>query len=66
MELWQMDVMGGVRLADGRELKLVSGIDDHSRFCVSAQARLAGHRAAGLRGAPRGPRPLRRPRADPH
>jgi len=36
MELWQMDVMGGVRLLDGRELKLISGIDDHSRFCVSA------------------------------
>jgi transposase InsO family protein len=36
MELWQMDVMGGVRLADGRELKLVTGIDDHSRFCVCA------------------------------
>ena len=32
-----MDIMGGVRLADGRELKLVSGIDDHSRFCVSAK-----------------------------
>ena len=37
MELWQMDIMGGVRLADGRELKLVTGIDDHSRFCVSAR-----------------------------
>jgi transposase InsO family protein len=37
MELWQMDVMGGVRLADGRELKLVTGIDDHSRFCVCAR-----------------------------
>ncbi len=37
MELWQMDIMAGVRLADGRELKLVSGIDDHSRFCVSAR-----------------------------
>jgi transposase InsO family protein len=37
MELWQMDVMGGVRLADGRELKVVTGIDDHSRFCVCAQ-----------------------------
>lgn len=36
MELWQMDVMGGVRLAGGRELKLVTGIDDHSRYCVSA------------------------------
>jgi transposase InsO family protein len=37
MELWQMDVMGGVRLVDGRELKIVTGIDDHSRFCVCAQ-----------------------------
>jgi transposase InsO family protein len=36
MELWQMDVMGGVRLEDGRELKVVTGIDDHSRFCVCA------------------------------
>jgi len=36
MELWQMDVVGGVRLADGSEAKIVSGIDDHSRFCVSA------------------------------
>ena len=36
MELWQMDVMGGVNLADGTELKVVTGIDDHSRFCVAA------------------------------
>ena len=36
MELWQMDVMGGVMLEDGRELKVVTGIDDHSRFCVCA------------------------------
>ena len=35
MELWQMDVVGGVRLADGTEAKIVSGIDDHSRFVVS-------------------------------
>jgi transposase len=34
MELWQMDVMGGVRLADGREAKVLTGVDDHSRFCV--------------------------------
>jgi hypothetical protein len=25
MALWQMDIMGGVFLADGREIKLVSG-----------------------------------------
>jgi transposase InsO family protein len=36
MELWQMDVMGGVRLQDGREAKIVTGIDDHSRYCVCA------------------------------
>jgi transposase InsO family protein len=36
MELWQMDIMGGVRLVDGLELKVVTGIDDHSRFCVCA------------------------------
>lgn len=36
MELWQMDIVGGVRLADGSEAKIVTGIDDHSRFCVSA------------------------------
>lgn len=37
MELWQMDVMGGVLLSDGSELKVVTGIDDHSRFCISAK-----------------------------
>ena len=36
MQLWQMDVTGSVFLADGTELKLISGIDDHSRFCVIA------------------------------
>jgi len=36
MELWQMDVVGGFHLSDGVELKVVSGIDDSSRFGVSA------------------------------
>ena len=36
MELWQMDIVGGVRLVDGSEAKIVTGVDDHSRFCVSA------------------------------
>lgn len=36
MELWQMDVVGGVMLADGWKASIVSGIDDHSRFVVSA------------------------------
>jgi transposase InsO family protein len=37
MELWQMDVMGRVFLADGQEVKIVTGIDDHSRFVVCAR-----------------------------
>jgi hypothetical protein len=36
MELWQLDVMGGIWLVDGRELKAVTGIDDHSQFCIAA------------------------------
>ena len=36
MQLWQMDVMSGVLLDDGSDLKIVTGIDDHSRFCVAA------------------------------
>jgi transposase InsO family protein len=37
MELWQLDVMGRVRLVDRSELSVVTGIDDHSRFCVIAR-----------------------------
>jgi transposase InsO family protein len=37
MELWQMDVVGGFVLADGTKAKALTGLDDHSRFCVSAQ-----------------------------
>jgi transposase InsO family protein len=36
MELWQMDVVGGVLLDDGTECKVLTGVDDHSRFCVCA------------------------------
>jgi len=36
MELWQMDIVGGVKLADGSEAKIVSGIDDHSRLYIGA------------------------------
>jgi transposase InsO family protein len=38
MQLWQMDVMGRVHLAGGAEVKVVTGIDDHSRFVVCAKA----------------------------
>ena len=37
MELWQMDIVGGMHLADGVEVKCVTGIDDNSRFVVSAK-----------------------------
>ena len=36
MELWQMDVVGGLLLADGTDCKVLTGVDDHSRFCVCA------------------------------
>ena len=37
MELWQMDITGGVQLTDGTQPSVVTGIDDYSRFCVSAK-----------------------------
>ncbi len=37
MELWQMDVVSRIFLTDGTQLHCVTGIDDHSRYCVSAQ-----------------------------
>jgi transposase InsO family protein len=37
MELWQLDVVGGFHLVDGTELTAVSGIDDSSRFVISAR-----------------------------
>jgi transposase InsO family protein len=36
MELWQLDIVGGMSLVNGREVKIVTGIDDHSRFVVCA------------------------------
>lgn len=36
MELWQLDVVGGIFLTDGTELKALTGVDDYSRFCVAA------------------------------
>jgi transposase InsO family protein len=37
MELWQMDIVGGVQLVDGWKASIVSGVDDHSRFVISAR-----------------------------
>ncbi|MFD4529840.1 IS481 family transposase [Streptomyces sp. NPDC058470] len=41
MQLWQMDIVGGVMLVDRltgelSEAKVVTGVDDHSRYCVIA------------------------------
>jgi transposase InsO family protein len=42
MQLWGIDIVGGIQLVDTRtgvirEAKIVTGIDDHSRFCVMAK-----------------------------
>ena len=37
-ELWQLDVTASAFLTGGTEVKIVTGVDDHSRFCVLAKA----------------------------
>src|SRR3954471_5939057 len=42
MQLWQIDIVYGPRLLDTvtgelREGRIVTGVDDHSRFCVMAR-----------------------------
>lgn len=37
MELWQVDVMSVPDLVQGVRLQMVTGVDDHSRFCVLAK-----------------------------
>jgi transposase InsO family protein len=37
MELWQVDVLGNVKLTNGIAVSVVTGIDDHSRFCIIAK-----------------------------
>jgi transposase len=46
MELWQMDVVGGVLLDDGTECKVLTGVDDHSRYCICAGIMLRATRRA--------------------
>ena len=58
MELWQLDVIGGIALEGGRYLKVGTGVDDHSRFCVlatvvvSETARAVAGAFAGYAGYP--------------
>ena len=60
-ELWQMDTVGGFLIADGTKAKALTGIDDHSRFCVSAflmrreGSRRVGEGLAAAVRTPRGP-----------
>jgi hypothetical protein len=55
MQLWQMGTVGGVRLVSPltgelREAKVVTAVDDHSRYCVIAKvAERATARAVGAR-----------------
>lgn len=55
MHLWQLDLVGEGPLADGRECKMVTGIDDHSCFVVIAQ--VVAVCPAGARSAPHSRRP---------
>jgi transposase InsO family protein len=50
MELWQLDVVGGVLLDDGTECKVLTGVDDHSRYCVCAgiMVRATGRAVCGF------------------
>ena len=42
MQLWQLDIVHGPMLVDAvtgelREARIVTGVDDHSRYCVIAR-----------------------------
>jgi transposase len=85
MQLWQMDIVGGIRLVSPvtgelREGKVVTAVDDHSRYCVARPPTFGGRRASpqqtrkqahrlklppGLRVAA-GRRPGRRGACPPH
>lgn len=49
MELWQFDIVGGLLLDDGTECKILTGIDDHSRFmvCAGIMTRAIGRQVCG-------------------
>ncbi len=49
-----MDVVGGFVLADGSNAKALTGVDDHSRFCVSAQLMVRERTSRVCEGLARG------------
>ena len=57
MALWQLDIVGGAFLADGTEAKVVTGVDDHSRYCVIASV-VTRRGAGGVPGVRRGAAPV--------
>jgi hypothetical protein len=60
MQFWQMDAMGSVMITDP-EVKLITGVDDHSRFCVIATVVAHANYRAGVLGVCRGADRVRRP-----
>ena len=61
MELWQMDVVGGVLLADGREAKILTGVDDNYKFvCAGLMPGNEQGRVLALRPGDRASRCFRR------
>jgi transposase len=67
MQLWQLDIVGGVMLTDGTEAKIVTGLDDCSRFCVIATvvARATGRAVCLAFAAAQGSHRIQSHRATP-
>jgi hypothetical protein len=67
MELWQMDVVGGVVLADGRDCKILTRIDDqvvidwvgNREDCLQALEEGNRHKGIDTGGPPCHPRSKR-------
>jgi transposase len=69
MQLWQIDIVGGVMIADPRtgelrEAKIVAGVDDHSRVLRDRRGHRAGHRPGRVPGPGRRPGQVRGARGD--
>jgi hypothetical protein len=53
MQLWQVDIVGGLWLVnpvtgEGREAKIVTGVDDHFPVLCDGQGGRAGHQPSRL------------------
>ena len=71
MQLWQMDILGGIRLVSPvtgelREAKVVTAVDDHSRYCVIAKVVERATGRAVCLAAGRGAGAIRSARGDHH